>query len=37
MQIKTFKVCAPTEGRRSVYEEFYIFEQEAVIPFSWLV
>ena len=35
LQIKTSKVCARTEGRRSGYSDFYIFEREAVVLFSW--
>ena len=37
LQIKTSKVCTRTEGRRSGYYDFYIFEPEAVILFSWTV
>ena len=37
LQIKTWKVCARIEERRSGYYEFYIFEREAVISFSWSV
>ena len=29
LQIKTSKVCARTEGRRTGYKDFYIFEREA--------
>ena len=35
LQIKTSKVCARTEGRRS--EDFYVFELEAFTLFSWPV
>ena len=31
LQIKTSKVCAHTERGRSGYQDFYIFELEAVI------
>ena len=37
LQIKTLKVCARTEGMRNGYKDFYIFEREAAILFSWPV
>ena len=37
LQIKTSKVCARSEGWRSGYYDFHIFERGAVILFSWPV